>query len=509
MTLPVASALLRHEPPALLLGPTEAHDATHLRCRGVDEASWPWPRLLEGAAQVAGLLAGLQPGGPPNTAAIAEFRDVVIHRASHTGGVGLEATLDRRILHFWRCRVAVRSATGEALLDALVTIAPPPDGPEVAVRQLLAQEGFGDDLFNATQHACCVLVDQYVAAAGVAILDELGLSPALAQGTTLADLCRSGPLADGFTDSLVWLLELLANAGHVTRRGTNGSLRFATASPVPDRERLRARALALDAAYQPAFALIDAAARVYVQIARGVADADALLLRRLDLWAAYFTNANPYYALNNRVVARVAAREIGAIPEARILEVGAGMGSATVALLEELARTGARVASCTVTEPVDIFRRRAERATAAVATGVDLRFATLDLDHPWDRDGIPDGSIDVVWGVNVFHVARDLVRSLATVCRALAPGGRIVIGEGIRPAPHVPVAAEFPFRLLHGWRSVTLDPQCRPHPGFLAATHWRTALARAGFTDISIIPDTDRLNAHQPMIYPAAIVGRK
>jgi hypothetical protein len=116
--------LLRHEPPALLLGGVARAAATELSCDGVDGGPWRWARLLEGAAQAAGLCSGLQPGGPGPAAVIAEYRGVTLHTARHEGPVRFHAALDRRILGFWRCRVDARSADGRLLLSGLVTVAP-------------------------------------------------------------------------------------------------------------------------------------------------------------------------------------------------------------------------------------------------------------------------------------------------------------------------------------------------------------------------------------------------
>ncbi len=80
--------------------------------------------MLEAAAQTAGLLAGLQPEGPP-AGVVAELRDVVVHEPAQAAGtLSIEATLDRRILHFWRCRVVVRADDGRVLLEGRVTLAP-------------------------------------------------------------------------------------------------------------------------------------------------------------------------------------------------------------------------------------------------------------------------------------------------------------------------------------------------------------------------------------------------
>ncbi len=115
---------MRHRAPALLLGAVVEATASGLACDGIDDGPWRWARLLEGAAQAAGLLSGLQPGGPGPAAVIAEYRDVTLHAERHDGPVRLHAALDRRILGFWRCRVEARSADGRLLLSGLVTVAP-------------------------------------------------------------------------------------------------------------------------------------------------------------------------------------------------------------------------------------------------------------------------------------------------------------------------------------------------------------------------------------------------
>lgn len=119
-----AEQVMRHRPPALLLGRVVESTAAGLACDGIDDGPWRWARLLEGAAQAAGLFSGLQPGGPSAAAVIAEYRDVTLGAVPHDGPVRFHAALDRRILGFWRCRVEARSADGRLLLSGLVTVAP-------------------------------------------------------------------------------------------------------------------------------------------------------------------------------------------------------------------------------------------------------------------------------------------------------------------------------------------------------------------------------------------------
>src|SRR3989442_301345 len=114
--------------------------------------------------------------------------------------------------------------------------------------------------------------------------------------------------------------------------------------------------------YAPAYVLLDEAAAVYPRVARGETSGERALFLRVALWCAYFSNENRYYAINNRLGAAVAAARLGAEPGC-VLEVGAGLGSATEALLELLSARGrlGGLTSYRFTEPVAFFRRRAQR----------------------------------------------------------------------------------------------------------------------------------------------------
>jgi len=243
-------------------------------------------------------------------------------------------------------------------------------------------------------------------------------------------------------------------------------------------------------------------------VARGETTGEQGLLRKLMLWTTYFSNDNRYYALNNQVSARAAAERLAG---GAVLEVGAGLGSATETLLELLRARGTleRLSEYRVTEPVVLFRRRAERLLMPRHAGVPLAFAALDLNQPWAEQGVVAGSMALVWGVNVFHLARDLGAVLREARAALAPGGWLVVGEGVRPFPDQVVGAEFPFQLLESFVDVRIDPATRPTPGFLTAEHWQQALAAAGLAEITLVPDVVRLRALHPGFFAAAICGRR
>jgi pyochelin synthetase len=388
----------------------------------------------------------------------------------------------------------------------MTAIGVPPVDPRVYA--VLAEAGFGDELFNPRQHRSCELVERYTLETAVALTETLGLPALLAVPRTVDALLDARGFATAFRAPLAWLLARLAAAGLLARDGD--AYRLAAPLPPPAVAAVRAACLETDPAYAPALDLVDEAAAIYPRVAAGETSGERALFQRVALWVAYFNNAHPYYALNNRVAAQAAAARVGDA-DVRVLEVGAGLGSATEALLDALAARGrlGALARYDATEPVVFFRRRAARTLAAAHSGVPLAFGDLDLDRPWAAQGVEPGRLGLVWGVNVFHLARDLGAALDEAHAALAPGGWLVLGEGIRPAPGRPVAAEMPFQLLERFADVALDPDVRPTPGFLTAEQWQRALERAGFADVALVPDVVRLRALYPGFFAAAVCGRR
>ncbi len=363
--------------------------------------------------------------------------------------------------------------------------------PDPRLYAILAEAGFGPDLFSPLQHRACVLVDRSALALAIDLCARLGVFELLDTPRTAPALCDLRSFVPSFARPLGWLLARLGHAGIVTRDGD--AYRLVAAPPAPALVDLRARGLATDASYAPAYELLDVAAGLYPRVARGEVQAERALFLRVGLWVAYFDNANRYYALNNRVAARAAAVRLA--PGARVLEVGAGLGSATQALLEEL-RARDRLealAAYRATEPVSFFRRRAERALAAAWPRAPVSCDELDLNRPWETQGVSPASCSLVWGVNVFHLAQRLDEVLRAAHAALAPGGWLVVGEGVRPAPDEPVGAELPFQLLDAFHAVELHPVERPTAGFLTAEAWQAALRRAGFARVEVVPDVERL----------------
>jgi SAM-dependent methyltransferase len=386
-----------------------------------------------------------------------------------------------------------------------------PGAPDPRLAPFVA--GYPEGFFSPSFHRACALADRYAEEWALEVAHRLGLER-LSASTTPEGACRQLALEPAFARAARWILGTLAASGlaEATGSGAERKFRVPASLPEPDRLEFRAAALAMCPEVAPTFDLFDAAGAIYPEVARGEKQGDTALfgLGQASLWLRYFDNANPIYAINNLLAAHHAADVIAANPRPQtILELGAGAGSATLALLEELERRGLldRVASYDATEPSSFFRRQAERRVPARFAQVPIRFRMLDMDVVWpERDGRP--GYDVVFGVNVLHVARELAATLARVRDALEPGGTLVAGEAMRLHPDVPLASELIFSVLHGFTQVHLDADLRPDPGFLSPASWRRSLARAGFVGVTLAPDVEAIAPIFPRFAVGAITAR-
>jgi SAM-dependent methyltransferase len=162
-------------------------------------------------------------------------------------------------------------------------------------------------------------------------------------------------------------------------------------------------------------------------------------------------------------------RELAAEPTGRIVDLGAGTGTGTLALAERF--PDAEVIA------VDASAAMLERLTAkARSLGIDrIQPVQADLDAGW-----PDlGPVDLVWASNSMHHMADPDRVLSAILRALTPGGLLAVAE----------LDSFPRFLPDEDLGSGVEARCAeamviargadmPHLG----SDWGPRLAKAGFT---------------------------
>ena len=344
----------------------------------------------------------------------------------------------------------------------------------------------------------------YTARICLLLLFDLGWEARLRTGVTLDSLCADLP--GQVRKPLAWMLPFLLLEGLLRQ---NGGVFTLNGEPDLDLAVIR-EAVDLEAPGHGAnFDLLDGV-RSHIRpfFTEGKAGEGLLFdLALFSLWQAYFRNDNLGYLPNN-LLTLLALRE--GLPEgARVLELGAGGGSFAQLLAQQSAEQGwlSRVAEYRFTDVAPTFLRRAQRDLKAAAPGLPLSFQPLDLNRPLGDQGIEPASLDAIVGINVVHVAQDLQQVLRDLRSRLKPGGRLVIGECVKPDLARPLYLEFFFTFIRGFTEVQLDPEWRPAHGFLTPELWDKALRHAGFSEVRFIPPPRPLMDRHPNFNATAMMA--
>ena len=376
-------------------------------------------------------------------------------------------------------------------------------------------DGFPPAIFSEQLYQSIELMERYSIELAIDLLGQLNLTEQLGTWRSADELCGIFGFQPRFSVALQWILERLIETGCIEAQSVNGRRRYRLRQTPwqPNLKYFRALGLNIDPANAATLDLLDYAASAYLAVAMSEQSGDHNLFgpQGVPLWLNYFSNDNLTYAVNNWVGAAAAADRLSSRPTLRILEIGAGTGSATEILLRLLGERELlpRVERYIVTEPNAYFRRCNQRKLKAQYPNLPLEWTTVDLNLPWGVQGIGVGEFDLVYAVNVMHISKDLLFTLNEARSALATEGWLVIGECLRPYDHQPMYPELMFQILDSFTSVETDPEIRPNPGFLTAGQWHHAFLRTAFTRTETAPDIERIREIYPHFFTGAICGQK
>jgi SAM-dependent methyltransferase len=376
-------------------------------------------------------------------------------------------------------------------------------------------KNYPPEVFGERLHQSIELMERYSIELGIDVLRELNVLDQIDDWESPDALCRALGFDPRFSSTLAWLFERLVETDCIEARTDGDDRRYRLqqrpwASEAP---RIRELAIEIDAGNAATLDLLDHAAGIYPIVARGEQTGEQCLFgpKGIGLWLNYFHNANLTYAVNNWVGSVLAADRLSSRGALRILEIGAGAGSATQNLLQWFDQRGllSRIECYLVTEPNAFFRRRAQRELTSRYPNLPLNWGTLDLNLPWRDQLAASEQFDLVYAVNVLHVSKDLLFSLNQAASVLATDGWLVIGECVRPYPNQPIYPEMMFQNLESFSDVQIEPDIRPRPGFLTADQWRRAFSRSGLTSIQVAPDTEKIRDIYPHFFTGAICGQR
>jgi acyl transferase domain-containing protein/acyl carrier protein/SAM-dependent methyltransferase len=173
--------------------------------------------------------------------------------------------------------------------------------------------------------------------------------------------------------------------------------------------------------------------------------------------------------------AHVAAR--GHRGTVSVLEIGAGTGATSSAVLPSLPRASA---SYWFTDVSEFFLRRAETKLRAYDF---VRYGLLDIEKAPETQGYPVRLFDVVIAANALHATGNIHRTLEHARSLLAPGGILVLAEDTVYHAFFDIT----IALIEGWQRFEDDIR-DDHP-LLSTDQWQRALGDAGFDKVIRFPE--------------------
>ncbi|KAG6365507.1 hypothetical protein INS49_007118 [Diaporthe citri] len=204
------------------------------------------------------------------------------------------------------------------------------------------------------------------------------------------------------------------------------------------------------------------------------------------LLRAFFAEDALFYGPTFRWIARIMGQISHRFPGANILEIGAGIGTTTGAVLETKFQG---YSSSTFTDvSTSLFLPDDERS---VEKANRMAFKTFDMDQEPSAQGFSERSHDVVVAVNVLHTSVDVKGSLANVRKLLKPGGFLVVAE--LTSTDLLFSGMTLGTLPDWWIGADTD---RPWGPLLALPQWDATLREAGFSGIDTV--TSDISASLP-----------
>ncbi|MYB88770.1 MAG: SDR family NAD(P)-dependent oxidoreductase, partial [Proteobacteria bacterium] len=214
-------------------------------------------------------------------------------------------------------------------------------------------------------------------------------------------------------------------------------------------------------------------------VLRGQADPLTLLFSSGEPTAADLYLRAPVAQAANRMLGEAVRMLVAALPAGRrlrVIEVGAGTGSATASVLPELPQGQFEY---TYTDISAGFFAEAEARFGDGSGHIDYR--PLDIEKDPQDQGFEVHGYDLLIASNVLHATRLLPETLAHCLKLLAPSGQLVALENLRGQGWM----DLTFGQLDGWWRFADD--YRPHHALANPAVWRQALGDAGFDAIEIL----------------------
>ncbi len=183
------------------------------------------------------------------------------------------------------------------------------------------------------------------------------------------------------------------------------------------------------------------------------------------------------FPANNDMVGRAVEKLISAMPERRairVLEIGAGTGSLTRAVLPKLPPHRSEY---TFTDTSPAFLNDAKKQFSDYNF---VEYTTFDIEKSPEGQGLDPNGYDLILGTNVVHATSDLKNTIGNLTTCLAEDGLLMFLEVTKPR----TALNNLFGLLRGWWYYE-DTDLRPDSALMSRAQWEDLLTDLGYRDAS------------------------
>ncbi len=201
------------------------------------------------------------------------------------------------------------------------------------------------------------------------------------------------------------------------------------------------------------------------------------------------------FAANNELVGLAVKNLISTMPERRalrVLEVGAGTGSLTRAVLPVLPPERTEF---TFTDTSPAFLADAKKQFSDYAF---VDYTTFDIERDPAMQGIDPAGYDLILATNVVHATADLRETLSNLAKCLCEDGILMFLE----VTNRRVTLDNVFGLLKGWWYYQ-DTDLRPKSALLPRESWIELLGDLGFRDTSYFVSSEKDEECQQSVFVA------
>ncbi len=355
--------------------------------------------------------------------------------------------------------------------------------------QYMADEGVEADDRNALLRDLEQLSRSYA----LATLKELGWERKAGEAVDPEDLRRRLQVAEEHQRLFRRMLEMLAKSGVLEEKDNGFVAVIGPEDPLPegmpgDPDEFATRMAGLYPHGSNEIGLFRRSGGALAEVLRGREDPLTLLFSSGEPTAADLYLKAPVARAANRMLGDAIQALVAGLPDGRrlrVMEIGAGTGSATASVLPELPDGQFDYAY------TDISAGFFAEAEARFGNGA-IEYRVLDIEKDPLAQGYDAHGYDLLIASNVLHATRYLQETLAHCRDLLAPSGQLIALENLRGQGWL----DLTFGQLDGWWRFA--DSYRPHHALASPAIWRQALGDAGFGEVEVLGVDESESAGPP-----------